>query len=264
MLKNIKASYTIFWQLLKIDLYVLFKDIKSTVLDTSVWITLSTFCNGYIFPHLGVGSSYGAFLVIGHLVSNGFFMCFYAGISIAGDINGDKVVGYELTLPLPAWMVFLKKALAWCAKALVVSILILPLAKVILMSRLDFSQFSILKFLLSFGLVNLFCSFMSIFTASIVDDLLSTGRVWVRYIYPFWYLGGTIFPFKVVYQSFPWLGMVLLLNPVTYATELIRASILGVDSYLIPFWISAAILSLFSLLLFLFGFFRLKCKLDFI
>lgn len=254
----------VFCQLLMIDLRMLFKDIRESLLDTQIWITLSTFCNGYIFPHLGVGASYGAFLVIGHLVSSGFFLSFYAAVAIADDVDGDKIIGYELMLPLPAWMVLLKKSLAWAAKSMVISFSILPLAKIILQERLDLSFLSPVKFFIAFVLINLFSGMVAIFSASIIKSLLTTGRVWVRFIYPFWYLGGTVFPYKVVCSAFPWIGVLLLFNPVTYATELIRAAILSPDSYKIPFEVSALMLIVFSLIIFYIGFLRLKKRLDFI
>ena len=65
--------------------------------------------------------------------------------------------------PVAAWVVLFRRAISVALKALLLSIVILPLAKLILATRLDLTCFSFPKFLLAFVLFNFFCGMGSIF-----------------------------------------------------------------------------------------------------
>jgi ABC-type polysaccharide/polyol phosphate export permease len=259
-----KQQLQTFWYLLVMDFVVLFKGIAGELLDTCVWVTLSIFCNGYVMPQLGTSSKYGALLAIGQIVSSGIFLMYHASSSLVGDFEHTRVVAYELMLPISSWLVMFRRALAVMLKAMALSSVILPLAKLILASRLDLSHFSLIRFLVAFLLINFFCGLGSIFLASVNDGDRYTSRVWVRFVFPLWFLGGSIFPYAAMSGAFPIFGKFLLLNPIVYATELIRAAILPPASHLIPFWVSATVLFFYSWIIFCVGYFRLKKKFDFV
>ncbi len=259
-----KSYFQTFYWLLKAELILFFQELHQNLLDTSIWVTLSILCNGYVLPKMGLTSSFGSLLALGHLVSSGIFLTYSAAMVMASDFSGDKTIAFELMMPIHPVLVFVKTALAWSIKSFVQASIILPLAKVLLGDLFSFANFCFLKFLIAYLLINLFVGAAAIFFASLNDSVMSTTKVWVRFIYPLWYLGGSIFPYQAVSQAFPLFAKFLLLNPVVYSTELIRAAVLGPDSHVIPFWISAAMLSAFSVLIFALGFYRLKNRLDFV
>ncbi len=252
-----------FLQLFKLNLYMLFKDVQGSLFDTFVWVSLSIFCNGYIYPSLGMSSTYGSLIAVGHIVSSGVFLCYAAAMVLTSDFQNDRVINYELMLPLPSWMVFLKTALSWSVLAAIYSSIILPLGKIILLDKFGLEYFSLLRFIVAFVIINLFIGCFAIMTTGLNKDILSIKRVWVRIIYPLWFLGGSIFPFHTIMATYPKAGLFLLLNPITYATELVRAAVFGAESYYIPFWISAITLPVFSVIAFWIGYSRLKQRMDF-
>ena len=254
----VRQQLQVFWYLLVADFIVLFKGIGGELIDTCIWISLSVFCNGYVMPQLGTSTKYGALLALGQLVSSGIFLMYHSSSSLISDFEQTKVAAYDFALPVAAWLVFFRRACAITLKALLLSSIILPLAKLILMSRLDLSHFSLPKFLLAFFLVNFFCGLGAIFLASVNDGSPYSSRVWVRFVFPLWFLGGSIFPYGAIVNAFPILGKLLLLNPIVYATEVIKAATLSSEASIIPFSIAALVLFLYAWLIFFVGYYRLK------
>lgn len=252
-----------FFQLFNLNLHMLFKDVQGSLFDTFIWVSLSIFCNGYIYPSLGMASSYGSLIAVGHIVSSGVFLCYAAAMVLTSDFQNDRVINYELMLPLPSWMVFLKTALSWAVVAAIYSSIILPLGKIILLDKFSLKYFSFIKFIIAFLVINFFIGCFAIMTTGLNKDILSIKRVWVRFIYPLWFLGGSIFPFNTMIATYPKLALLLLFNPITYATELVRAAVFGPEAYYLPFWISAIILPVFSVVAFWIGYSRLKQRMDF-
>lgn len=254
----------IFWNLLIVDFLILFKGIWGELFDTSIWVSLSVICNGYVMPKLGTSLSYGALLSIGQLVSCGIFLMYHSSNGLVGSFFNDKAIAHELMLPVPSWMIFARRTVSLTIKAIILSSIVLPLSKLILGSRIDLLNINFLKFSLGFFLVNFFAGCGAIFLASVNSGDKYSSRVWVRYVYPLWFLGGSIFPFGAMNAAFPFFGKILLLNPIVYATELMRAATLGAGSHYLSFSVSATILFLYSIGLFWVGFFKLRKRFDFI
>jgi ABC-type polysaccharide/polyol phosphate export permease len=75
--------------------------------------------------------------------------------------------------------------------------------------------------------------------------------------------GGSTFPLNAVQKVSPFIAKLLLLNPIIYAYEGLRASVLGQAGYL-NIWFCFAMLWLTSLSLGFFALNRLKHRLDFV
>lgn len=247
-----------------VDLKIILNDLPSALFDTVIWVTLSIFCNSYVLPELGLTTKFGSLLAVGQVVSCGIFLSYSAAVVLTKDLDGDSVITFELMLPLPAWSIFLKKALAWAVKSMCLSAIVLPISKVVLMNRLVFVNFCYWKFFIAFLLVNFFAGIFAIFAASINKSILTINSVWVRFLYPMWFLGGSIFPYNVVSEAFPTLGKLLLLNPVVYSTEMLRSAVLGVGSHKLFFWHSFFALVGFSIIFFIISVHKFRKKLDFI
>jgi len=62
-------------------------------------------------PSLGLPLNYGAFTAVSMVVIMGAYNAWAGSIAIAADLAGPKTITYDLTLPLPYWMVWIKNGL---------------------------------------------------------------------------------------------------------------------------------------------------------
>lgn len=254
----------VFFTALKLETYIFLQDIFNNLIDNFIWVCLSVFANGYILPALGVTSQFGSLIAIGAIVSCGAFQTFSLSLNLVSDFCGDRTINYRLMLPMRSWLVFLKIALAWSVKVMILAIGIIPVAKLILWSRLDLSNFNFFLFPIVFMQICFFAGAAAVFSSSIPDNMLNVDRVWVRYIFPLWFLGGSIFPYEAVMRSFPKFGWILIFNPFVHATEAIKATVLGSGTYFLPLFVTIPMMMVFTCLTFGFGLRRLRRKLDFI
>jgi len=125
----------------------------------------------------------------------------------------------------------------------------------------DLAAFSFFKFLLIFLLASLFYGAYTIFIVTRVSEMTQIGNVWMRFVYPLWFLGGYQFSWKSLQSLAPTLAYVNLLNPMIYIMEGTRAAVLGQEGYL-NFWLCAGMITLFYAISVIAGIVLLKRRLD--
>ncbi len=103
----------------------------------------------------------------------------------------------------------------------------------------------------------------ALMVGSFVKNMSTIGSVWMRFIYPIWFLGGFQFSWTVLFKTSPKLAYLNLINPMTYIMEAIRGAILGQEGYL-PFWPCTSMVILFAFACAWYGIVRLKKRLDFV
>ncbi len=218
-----------------------------------------------VFQYIGFGDSavyLGVFMACANAVSWGFFEVMENVARLISDLQGERSISYALTLPLPQWMVFFRIAISNALQAMAIAIFILPMAKLLLWNTFSLEHFSLFKFLLIFILAHLFYGFFSLWLASMVKSLEAIGDIWMRVVFPLWFLGGYQFTWATFVQKSPILAYLnLALNPLVYCMEGVRAAVMGQEGYL-PFWWCCAALVFFTTLVGAVGTVRMKRRLD--
>lgn len=219
------------------DIRVIKKDFINNVLDAALLPISIVYISGYILPLLGLPQDYGSFTLIGLVVG----MCFNATGTDSGnlvtDLEGPRTISYELSLPLPYWLVCIKIALSYAIKSAVANIWIFPIGYFLLgATHFDLSQLVISKALLMYIVMNLFFGFFSLLLGAWIKTMDGYGRFWIRWGWQIYTIGGAQFSWQTLYQANALLATINLLNPLVYSFEGSRASILGQQGY-INFWI---------------------------
>ena len=262
-MKNIKFYLSVFWQLVKTDLLIFKKTFVDDTIDIFIWLISVVGVVAYVFPKLGMSKNYGEFFAIGSIVSAALFQIWPATVSFINETTGNKSITYPLTLPLPSWMAIIKRAVSFWLKTMVITVMVLPVTKLMLWNRMDLSEFSFIRFVILFVTINAFAGLFTIFTTSLTDSIDTSGKVWMRIIFPLWFFGGTQFSWQTLYGISPKLAYLDLANPMLYAVEGIRAATQGQQGNL-PFWICFMMLIIYGTFFGAIGVLRLKKRLDFV
>lgn len=260
---NVASLKTFGWLLWR-DVRVLKQDFFNNVIDSLMVPATFIIIGGYIMPYMGVPADYGAFMIVSSLVMMCYSTTAWRGATeLVADLVGDKAISYELTLPLPSWLVFIKLACAYAVKAMALNILTLPLGKLLLWDKFSLANFSILKFSFVYVLSSLFFGFFSLWVTSWTRGMQGFGRFWLRYGSQLLFFSGFQFPWSVMYKATVFFAYLNLANPFLYAFEGSRAAVMGQAGSL-NYWLCIGMLVLFT---FLFAFITIrqfKRRLDYV
>lgn len=250
------------WWLLRADLTILTKNIWGNLIDSLIIPTVFIIIGGYILPFMGMPVDYGAFMTVSSTMMMAYSSTAWRGAGpLIADLESNKSISYELTLPIPSQLVFIKVALGFAINAMLLNILTLPMGKLLLGSKFDLSHFSLFKFILMYPTTILSFAFFSTTIAFWVKSTMDFGRFRLRIESQLFFFSGMQFPWVVLLKAWPTLAYIDLLNPLLYAFEGFRVAVLGQEGN-INFWICFAMLWLWIGIFNVLGYYLFKRKLD--
>ena len=257
-MKNILKT---FWQIVFKEITVFRKVFVSKFIDLLIIVLTNIIVFAFLMPSFGLKSTYGAFIVIGLIPAVSLFDAIPRTTNMVMDITGNKKISYLLTLPIPSALAIAAIAVGWAANSAMFSILILPVAKILLYNKFSLSQFSFFKFIISFVSFQLMLGFFSLFLSSLIKDMKYISWIWARVVNPLFMLGGYFYTWKSIYSLNHIAGLANLANPIMIAAESIRGAVLGPEGYL-PFWFTILALYIFMFIFASIGIIKIKKRLD--
>jgi len=260
--KNVSYFYVI-KELIKTDLKIFRKVAIQKWIDMFIWITCMTMVFSYIMPSFGLTKTYGPFMIASMCSTAGLFQAFSYVAELVADFDGDRIINYYFTLPIPSWTIFIRLIIYYTISFMLLGILVLPVGKLILWNTLSLAGVNYGKYLIIILLANIFYAILGLLTTSFVYSLIRIDSVWMRVIYPLWFLGCFQFSWSSLHQVSPVFAYIDLLNPITYISEGTRAAILGQQGAL-NFWVCVVALIGFIGLGGWYAISRLKKRLDFV
>lgn len=251
---------TAYW-LVRSELYKFNKSIHQTLLDMFAPAIVNAFVAGFVLPHLGLPERWSGLVTVGELVFFSAGMMFWRfGNKWIMEYEESETVTFELTLPLPTWLVPVRLVAGWFAQSIVTNSLTIFIAKLVLGSRFDWSHISWPKVIGMYLLMNL-C--FSLFAGAVTFYYLSlwkSWRFWDRFMFPLT-LVSIDFSWMTAYIALKPLAYLMLLLPFTYAYEGMRAAILGQQEF-INYWLCCSVLAGATVMLLWFTLRIFKKKLD--
>jgi ABC-2 type transport system permease protein len=232
------ASWAALGALLLRDLVVLRKHLGEVTARTIIQPFLLCFVFLYIFPKIGQGvgghtprseSAFATVLVPGVIGISILFQGVQSiALGLAHELGTTREIEDRVQAPCPIWLVAVARVLSGAAQALLAAIVVLPMASVIhapgVHAHLTPHWWVILTF------VPLAC-----LTMASLGLLLGTtfeprniGLMFGFVILPATFLGGTYYAWTslapVTIGGLHWLQILVLINPLTYANEGMRAA----------------------------------------
>jgi len=260
-----RKLYTrIFVQLLRRDFLIFRKVLPNKLIDTSILVLGNLIIFTYIFPMRQVGGEqfdFALFILGGSIFLFSFFDALAHTTVTVSDIEGDRTILHTLTLPIPSTLTFLQIATSWALHYGLATLIVLPLAKLTLLSRFDMSQVNWLKFALIYVTAYIFFGAFFLWLTSLIRRINSLAHIFIRVGNPMFMFGGYFFAWSQAEAIAPWFAKVILINPLLYAFEGMRAVIVG-GGHFISLYVCISVLLTFSLVMGVDGICRLKRRLD--
>jgi ABC-2 type transport system permease protein len=234
----LSASYQALGALLLRDLKVLWKDKWIFALRTVIQPFFLCFVFLYVFPKIGQGvggrgpageSAFATVLVPGVAGISIMFQGVQSiALNMAQEFGFTREIEDRVQAPCPIWLVAVEKVLSGAAQGVIAAALVLPIAAVVhapgVHANLDLHWWIVLT------LVPLACIAMSGLGLLLGTSFepRNIGLMFGFIILPITFLGGTYYSWTtlapVQVGGFHWLQVLVLLNPLIYVNEGMRAA----------------------------------------
>jgi ABC-2 type transport system permease protein len=190
-------------------------------------------CFGYLLPKIGMGGSVSNCVLV---MSSGtiLYALFTAGFGIASeflmDFEGARTINYKLQF-MPTWLIIAQKMIFNTLFVFMSCALYIPMLKVLFYNDFDTTHASWLQVYLILFMGCLYTTAINLFFACATTSRKSIRHFWRRVNYPMIIFGGFLVPWKAMNNFSPWLGKLVLLNPIMYVTEGLRRGLLGSENF---------------------------------
>jgi ABC-2 type transport system permease protein len=253
----------IFWQLLKKDLLVIKGTLADKIINAFIWVSTTIIIAENLLPMFGITSEYALFSAVGTIASCSGFTMFPKIAEFISDLEGDRHISYQFTLPLPNLLLFMEYVIVFMVNSFILTVSTFITSKMILWDKFILSSICYFKLIIASLFINFFFGCFTFCIISFTKSMVKLDNVWMRYIYPLWIFGCFQFSWKSLHSVSPFFAYIDLLNPYVHATESMRAAIINPQLYL-PFWPCIVALIALSGVSGWWGFWRLKKQLDFV
>ena len=236
MFNNVQSSLQVLGHMLRADFLIFKPAYKNRLIDFGIYVSIMIVVMGYLMTSLGLRADFGIFMAATLVAVGPMFDVFPCAITLVSDIVGNKVISYDITLPIPSWLAVARIGLANALIGIAVSIFSLPFGLVFVWQQFNPANFSPFWFLVLLLSNAFFYGYFGLFVASFIKDIPSIRSVWMRVMFPLWMLGGFQFTWELLYAKSPMCAYAILLNPFLYTMEGVRAAVLGQAGSL-PMWV---------------------------
>ena len=243
------------------EVIVFLKTYKSKFVDLVIIISTNIIVFTFIMPSFGLSTNFGASIAIGVISALALFEAIPRTTTLLTDIVGPRKISYIITLPIPSSLAIASLGVSWAANGFLYTVLVLPLVKLFMLSKLNLVSFSLIKFFIAFVSSHLMFGFFSLWLTTLLKDMKYVSFIWARVVNPMFMLGGYFYTWKAIFSLNHLAGYVNLVNPLIYSTESIRSAVFGAKDY-IPFGYSILALWFLILLFAFLGIRGIKKRLD--
>ena len=244
---NKKFYFHVCKELIYCDLLIFKQTFIDKYIDLAIWVILTIVVTGYVMPFFGLANTFGVFQLGSVIAATGLFELYTSAIDLVSDFEGDRIINYNLTLPIPSWLAIISKTMYYTIVYCILAIAIFPIGKLCLWNQLDLMNVQYPRFLLVVLFQSTFYACFLLWAASITANISKLGTIWARFIFPMWFMGGFQFSWTALHKALPLVSYINLANPMMYITEAIRSTIFEQMDY-INYWLCLGMIAFFSLL----------------
>lgn len=240
MQKSFKNNLVILRHLFAREFVIIRKDLRSTFLDSLIWPSMVALVYGYLFPAMGI-RSLGSFAAVGVVGAVSFFQVYAHSFNLAHDIDGNRYIQYQMSLPISPQLVLVKYAFTFALRALIHALPLLFILKLLLYKQFSMGAFDPIKYLSILLLANLSFGFFFLWIAGWAPSNVYR-RILLRVVDPLFFMGGYLFVWSALYKVSPLFSYISLFNPMMALMEGARAAVFGQEGY-VNYWFCLMLLA---------------------
>jgi len=226
----VASAQAAFVALLARDLTVLRKEFVMFLARTVMQPLLLVFVFTYVFPKIGQGigggrgsAAFSTLLVGGVVASSMIFQGIQAvALPLVQDFGFTREIEDRVLAPLPVGAIALEKVVAGAVQALIAGALVFPMGLFIPATSIDLHvNFALLLPVMVLGA--LMSASLGLFVGTRVEPR-QVPLIFGLLVIPMTFLGAVYYPWQSL-EPLRWLQVVVLINPLVYLSEGMRASL---------------------------------------
>jgi ABC-2 type transport system permease protein len=222
-----------FLALLARDIRVLRRQIGQFLIRTIMQPLLFVFVFAYVFPKIGqgfkssvAGVSFTTVLVPGLVAVAIIFQGIQAvALPLVQEFSYSKEIEDRVLAPVPVWMVGLEKIVAGALQSMIAAAVVFPVVYLVhakgAAPKVDIHDWPL------FVVAVVFASFLAAALGLFIGTVIDPRKIPLLFsvvLLPITFLGCVYYPWATL-SPLPWLQYLVLLNPLVYMTEGLRASL---------------------------------------
>src|SRR5580704_10730429 len=218
------------------DVWVLRKDIGQFLIRVVMQPLLFTFVFAYVFPKIGQGigpmhhavgaPTFATILVPGLIaVAINFQGIQAVALPLVQEFSYSKEIEDRVLGPVPVWMVGLEKIVAGAVQSIIAAIVVFPIVYLVhargAAPKVHIHDWPL--FVAAIVFASFLASALGLFIGTVIDPRKIT-LLFSVVLLPITFLGCVYYPWATL-SPLPWLQYLVLINPLVYMTEGLRASL---------------------------------------
>lgn len=249
----LRASYQAVWGLLLRDLTVLRREAGAFLARTVMQPLLFVFVFAFVFPRIGQGIAgaggvdFATILVPGLVAVAIIFQGIIAvALPLSTEFGATKEIEDRVLAPVPVAVVAGEKILFGALQSLLAGALVLPMVALIPVGTVALEVASWPLLVLVAALSALLSGALGLALGTFVSPR-QIGLMFSLVVLPLTFLGAVYYPWAAL-SALPWLQLVVLLNPLVYVSEGLRAALTPSIDTMPPVFAIAALVAATGLL----------------
>jgi len=222
----------IFSALLQRDLKILKSELFDLVTNSLIQVGLNALLFGYLLPAMGIKPSIIGPMYLGIVMLVLYELGFAISANTSMDLAYNRFIDYQATFSLPKRWLFAEYLSMFVIKAFVISVPAILVGTKLLGNRLGIIQTNWPLFFIVYFIATIFLGLLFLYLAMGSSFEWFNDNVWPRCLSPIVNFGCVFFTWKMAYSLYPFLGYILLLNPMTYICEGVRSTIIGGNQFI--------------------------------
>lgn len=215
--------------------YVVLKQrYKEAIIDAGIPLIVEVMVFGFLFPRMGVPLQLIGPIYLGAQTMSMFFIVGAFGFRNIFDIQFNRFIDYRLTLPLPKRWLFASYITYYMMETCIVSIPLLTLGVMLLGSNFQSINTQWLSFIMVYLMSLCLYSLMFLGLSFYYDFHWYLQNIWPRRLSILLAMSPIFYNWKAAYNFSPLIGYIMLINPLTYVAEGLRATLIGGPHFIAP------------------------------
>lgn len=239
------------------DARVLRREWAAFLTRTVMQPLMFVFVFAYVFPRIGQtvggstdgGTQFATILVPGLVAVAIVFQGIIAvALPLSNEFGGTKEIEDRVMAPVPVQVVALEKVLFGALQSVLAGLVVLPMVMAIPATPVSLAITSVPLLLVVVTLAALLSGALGLTLGTFVDPR-QIGLMFSVVVLPLMFLGAVYYPWTAL-EAVPWLQTLVLVNPLVYVSEGLRAALTPTVDTMSPLvFLTAMTVSLAALLL---------------
>ncbi len=225
-------NFRVFWALVRRDIVMIKKRWHDIIINGAIRLIIHVLLYGSLFPIMGMDTALIAPLYLGAQTLEIFFLGVGFGQRNVFDIRYNRFIDYRLTLPLSKRWLFASYIAYFSLEALIITAPLMTIGIILLGKKFVFVQpnwiATLTIYVMTLGLYGLLFLGFSLY----YQFEWYRKNLWVRRVNVLFVFSPLFFVWQKVHAFSPLYSYIMLLSPLTYPTEGIRAAMIGGPGYI--------------------------------